>query len=252
MKKHFNTYWPGYTFAVSLIFLLVLNHFFKRIILSSGLPFVVIPVICLVITGWWMLHLVGAVKIEHPLLKKITNKKYKKAIAFVLIFLAGYAMFKLDNVEMSPVSDIIISIASGYYWATGMFALVSYIKFRLNVRHKALTKKQFDWVTEYMEENQHFFIAEHNIRDIYTLKINFPAHLHKEITEMLVYYLKDPKSAYLISKIFRENVKLDKNNNVYINNKLETNPSKIGLFVMSKLSENSPSEIKVTITDIKG
>jgi len=120
-------------------------------------------------------------------------------------------------------------------------------------REYVLNEKEWLRVSTYL--NKYNYFATTNSADltsieIESINISYPKLLRKEMHSKLQNFFKNPNTISAVSSIFLTHIKLDDDGNVYIDGKIETNPSKVGMFFMRKFKENAQKEILVDAKDM--
>lgn len=217
------------------------------IIQSFNIPNYVISIVALLCLIYMKLHLINMLKLKHVgLIKMFKHTTYKAIVAILLLGLTVLISYEI-NLDSRLGADMIIAMTGSWHIAGLIDMLFDRLQAKAVVKLDMITAKDFERLQSYLNRHDYFIVGDRTINDYVNLKINFPSKDSDTIMTFFSFFLAQPKFAFIIAKTFKDTT-LDDDNNLYIDGKLETNPSKIGLYVMNKLSDYSDSEVNVTLT----
>lgn len=242
--EHFQKFRAFYTLLTSLTLVLAFSILMPYLIHHFSVKYYVMSIGAIVALLVWKAHLLGFLKIKSPFFIKAFKHSRTKSIAYIITYAIVVLVLVEMHYELHALADIVLSMTISYYISVLVFNKFDKLYIKSTEKLEYFAAKDFEKLKAYLEKYDYFVVGDKTIEDFYSMKINFPSDNAEDVMTFFNFFLSQPKFAFLVANIFKD-VKLDKNNNMFINNKLETNPSKVGLYIMNRLSDYSNTEINI-------
>lgn len=237
-KRHF------YTILTAIILVLGFSILMPFLIQLFNIPSFIISMAGIITVVWWKFHVVNIFKIKSPIFLKMFKETRHRIIADILIVgIILLLLFEMKN-DLHGIADSAMSMTISYYLTQWVFKQFEKFYIKSTEKLEYFAAQDYEKLKAYLEKYDYFLVGNRTINDYYSMKINFPADNSEDVMEFFNFFLMQPKFAFLVAKIFKD-INLDANHNIYINNKLETNPSKIGLHIMNRLNEFSETSVDI-------
>lgn len=246
--EHFQRFRRIYTIITAFILVLGFSMLMPFLIQIFNIPSKIVSVGGVIVLLWWKAHVTGLLKIKSPIFLKLFKEPKHRIVAYILVFsLIVLVLIEMNN-DLHAMADSAMAMTMSYYLSQWIFSAFDKLNNKATEKLEYFTSKDFEKLKAYVEKYDYFVVGDKTIENFYSMKINFPKDNAEDVMEFFNFFLSQPKFAFLVATIFKD-IKLDDNNNMYINNKLETNPSKIGLHIMNRLSDYL--DAKIDISEIK-
>jgi len=233
MKKFVNLFLFIFIFIVILSLNLLLTYVSTIIDISyfRGVAIVILIYYMLLIND-----VIKPFKFDN-LIVNIKQSDYSKNILLVILslLLIGISVEFVIDTKYIIITNIVIFAFIGFN--VGQFS--SIIKEKLDKiaqkREDIITHEDYRRISDYMQRNNYIMIGDIQTRDLYSIQIKFNVKHADSVVSFLQFIVGKPEFAHLISVIF-DHIKIE-NDNIYIDNKLITNPSELGLFIIREISK---------------